>query len=96
MRTTMSELNLRRATSLDQALGILRDENRTPIAGATDVYVALNYGTTGVRQFLDIWALDELRTIVKRDDTLEEVKVALAGNLCRYPMHRLVRNNECH
>lgn len=66
----MSEVNLRRATSLDEALGILRDENRTPIAGATDVYVALNYGTTGVRQFLDIWALDELRTIVKRDDTL--------------------------
>ena len=70
MRTTMSEVNLRRATSLDEALGILSQESRTPIAGATDVYVALNYGTTGVRQFLDIWALDELRTISKRDDTL--------------------------
>ena len=66
----MSEVNLRRATSLDEALGILSQENRTPIAGATDVYVALNYGTTSVRQFLDIWALDELRTIVKRGDTL--------------------------
>ncbi len=66
----MSEVDLRRATSLDEALGILRDEKRTPIAGATDVYVALNYGTTNDRRFLDIWALDELRTIMKRDDTL--------------------------
>ncbi len=41
-----------------------------PVAGATDVYVALNFGTLVPKQFLDIWALDELRTIVKRDDTL--------------------------
>lgn len=70
MKTGVSEVDLRRATSLDEALGILREEKRTPIAGATDVYVALNFGTMGSRQFLDIWALDELRTIVKRDDTL--------------------------
>jgi xanthine dehydrogenase small subunit len=70
MRTTISELDMRRATSLDEALGILRDERRMPVAGATDVYVAVNFGTIVPRQFLDIWALDELRTISKRDDTL--------------------------
>jgi len=34
------------------------------------VYVAVNFGTIVPRQFLDIWALDELRTISKRGDTL--------------------------
>jgi len=70
MKTAVSEMDLRRATSLDEALHILRDERRMPIAGATDVYVASNFGTLVQRQFLDIWALDELRTIVKRGDTL--------------------------
>ena len=70
MKTLMSELDLRRAVSLDEALGILRDEKRTPIAGATDVYVGLNFGTFAPRRFLDIWALDELRTISIHEDRL--------------------------
>ena len=70
MRTAMSELDLRIATSVKDALTILRDEPRTPIAGATDVYVALNFGTLAPRQFLDIWELDELRTISIHEDTL--------------------------
>lgn len=70
MKTAVSEMNLRKANSVSEALQILRDEKRMPIAGATDVYVASNFGTLVERQFLDIWALDELRTIVKRDDTL--------------------------
>src|SRR5690242_9743316 len=41
-----------------------------PIAGATDVYVGLNFGILPVRRYLDIWALDELRGITVRDDTL--------------------------
>ena len=32
---------------------MLRDERRTPIAGATDLYVALNFGTLTPRQFVD-------------------------------------------
>ena len=70
MKTPLSELDLRRATNLDDALGILGEEQRTPVAGATDVYVALNFGTFAPRRFLDIWALDELRTISTHDDTL--------------------------
>jgi CO/xanthine dehydrogenase FAD-binding subunit len=70
LKTPLSELDLRRAVSLDEALGILRDEQRTPIAGATDVYVALNFGTLAPRRFLDIWALDELRTISIHEDRL--------------------------
>lgn len=70
MKTPLSELDLRRATTLDEALSIIRDEQRTPVAGATDVYVALNFGTFAPRRFVDIWALDELRTISHHDGAL--------------------------
>ncbi len=49
---------------------MVRDEERVPIAGATDVYVALNFGTLTARRFVDIWAVDELRGITVRDDRL--------------------------
>jgi CO/xanthine dehydrogenase FAD-binding subunit len=70
VRTAISELDLRRASSVRDALALLRDERRTPIAGATDLYVALNFGTLVPRRFVDIWPLDELREISMREDTL--------------------------
>ena len=71
MRTAISELDLRRPTSLGEALTILRDDPpRTPIAGATDVYVAVNFGTLTTKRYLDIWSLDELRGITVSDDRL--------------------------
>jgi len=70
MRIATSQLDLRRASSLDNALDILRDRERTPIAGATDLYVALNFGTLVPKRFVDIWGLDELRGISVRDDIL--------------------------
>jgi len=35
----------------------------TPIAGCTDVYVGLHFGTVKQRRFIDLWNLDELRGI---------------------------------
>ena len=70
MRTAISELNLRRAASVSDALELLRDEQRTPIAGATDLYVALNFGTLAPRRFVDLWPLHELRQISMKQDTL--------------------------
>jgi len=70
MKTALTGLDLRRASTVDEALEILRNEKRTPIAGATDVYVALNFGTFAPRRFLDIWDLDELRTISIHGDML--------------------------
>ena len=52
------------------ALEIMRDEPRTPIAGATDVYVGLNFGTLVPRRFIDIWGISELRRIDVRDGQL--------------------------
>ncbi len=86
MRTAISGLDLRRASSLDDALAILRDDERTPIAGATDLYVALNFGTLGPRRFLDIWALDELRGISMRDDVLVIGALATYTSLMRSPL----------
>ena len=70
MKTALSTLELRRAHTLDDALAIMRTEHRVPIAGATDVYVGLNFGTLPSRRFLDIWPLDELRAISVLDDRL--------------------------
>lgn len=61
---------MRSASSLDEALSVLHDEPRTPIAGATDVYVSVNFGTLTTQRFLDIWGLDELRTISTHGDAL--------------------------
>ena len=70
VKTPVSTLELRRAHTLDDALAIMRSEHRVPIAGATDVYVGLNFGTVRAKRFLDIWPLDELRTISVVDDRL--------------------------
>jgi xanthine dehydrogenase small subunit len=80
MKTALSTLELRRARTLHDALAIMRDERRVPIAGATDVYVSLNFGTHPARQFLDIWGVDELRTISVREDRL------VLGALATYTM----------
>lgn len=50
---------------------MLRDEGPlTPMAGCTDLYVSLNFGTLRHERFLDLWRLRELRTIRVRGDIL--------------------------
>ena len=51
-------------------MDVMRAEHRVPIAGGTDLYVGLNFGTIKARRFLDIWPLDELRSISVSDDRL--------------------------
>jgi CO/xanthine dehydrogenase FAD-binding subunit len=53
-----------RPRSLRDAFRMLREEGPlTPMAGCTDLYVGLNFGTLGDRRFLDIWGLDALRGV---------------------------------
>jgi xanthine dehydrogenase small subunit len=53
--------------SLNEALRMLRDEGPlVPMAGCTDLYVALNFGTLRQTRFLDLWRLSELRGIARR------------------------------
>ncbi len=64
MPTPANALSLRRPKTLKAALAMLSDDpTLTPIAGCTDVFVGLNFGTLDKRRFLDLWGLDELRGI---------------------------------
>ena len=69
MPVAAETLALERPRSLKQALAMLGgDPALTPIAGCTDVYVGLHFGTLSDRRFLDLWDLGELRGIsVERD-----------------------------
>jgi xanthine dehydrogenase small subunit len=86
VRTATSGLDLRAASSLDEALMILRDDPRMPVAGATDVYVAVNFGTLEPKRLLDIWALDELREISLRGETVVIGALATYTSLIRSPI----------
>jgi len=69
MATALSSLSLLRPGSLHDALHMLRDEGPlTPIAGCTDVYVGLHFGTMPHKRFIDLWRLKELHGIsIDRD-----------------------------
>lgn len=57
--------------TLGDALRMLRDEGSVvPVAGCTDLYVSLNFGTLNQTSFMNLWRLDELRGIDKRQDGL--------------------------
>jgi CO/xanthine dehydrogenase FAD-binding subunit len=85
MRTAISELDLRRAKTIDDALAMASD-GRTPIAGATDLFVALNFGTLTTRRFVDIWGLSDLRYIVAGGDTLVIGTLATYTDAIRSPL----------
>ena len=71
MRTSTRDFTLRRARTLDAALAVLRDEPGTvPIAGCTDVYVALQFGQRPGTAYLDLTPLKGLRRITERDGRL--------------------------
>lgn len=67
MRTALSSLSLVRPRTLADGLTRLSDDPAlVPLAGCTDLYVALNFGTLGAPGFLDLWPLRELRGIRRR------------------------------
>ncbi len=89
MRTAISGLELRAPRTLRDALRMLRDDGSlTPLAGATDLYVALNFGTLETSRFLDLWRLDQLRRITLRDGMLSIGALATYSAIIR---SRLVR-----
>ena len=64
MPARVDRLTLERPRSLKAALSLLAGDPRlTPIAGCTDVYVGLHFGTVKEQRFIDLWNLDELRGI---------------------------------
>jgi CO/xanthine dehydrogenase FAD-binding subunit len=71
MQGTVAGRNLLEPRSVADALRMLRDEGPlVPMAGCTDLYVALNFGTLRPTRFLNVWSLDALRGIEVRGETL--------------------------
>ena len=70
---------------------MLRDDGPlTPLAGATDLYVAVNFGTLDSSRFINLWGLDPLRRISRRNDTLRIGALATYSALIH---SRLVRRH---
>jgi len=65
---------------------MLAEEARTPIAGATDLYVSLNFGTLASRRFVDLWGIEELRGIDVRSDTLVMGALTTYTDIIRSPL----------
>jgi len=75
--------------SLADALKMLRDEGPlTPLAGCTDLYVALNFGTLKDVRFLNLWGLERLRRIGIRAGMLAIGALATYTDLIRSPVVR--------
>lgn len=71
MKAALSSLSLLRPATLRDALQMMRDDGAlTPIAGCTDVYVNLHFGTASERRFIDLWPLPELRGIRREGKSL--------------------------
>ena len=89
MKTAIRPLELRRPATVREALVMLRDDGPlTPLAGATDLYVSLNFGTLPATRFVDLWPLDALRRIQMRGAVLSIGALATYTSLTR---SRLVR-----
>ena len=89
MRTAISSLKLLEPKTLSEALVMLRDEPpMTPLAGGTDIYVNLNFGTAKETRYLNLWYLDSLRCIAMRGKTLSVGALATYTDLIRSPLVR--------
>ena len=89
MQSALSHCRLLEPRTLTDALARLRDEGRVvPMAGCTDLYVALNFGTLKDQRFLNLWRLDTLRGIGLRDSGLWIGALATYSDLLRSPLIR--------
>jgi CO/xanthine dehydrogenase FAD-binding subunit len=85
----VSRLFLLEPKSLTDGLRMLRDEGPlVPVAGCTDLYVGLHFGTVPARRFLDLQGLDELRGIRRLGQTLVVGALATYTDLIRSPLVR--------
>ena len=89
MPLPLSSLTLLRPHTLRDALHMLRDEGPlTPIAGCTDVYVNLHFGTAKERRFIDLWPIPELRGITADRHTLRLGALTTYSDIIASPLLR--------
>lgn len=76
-------MSLVRPRSLKAALSLLTsDPTLMPIAGCTDVYVGLHFGTMNQKRFIDLWSLNELRGISVTRDVLRIGALTTYTEIC--------------
>jgi CO/xanthine dehydrogenase FAD-binding subunit len=84
MLSLISHRTLLEPRSLADALKSLRDDGPlVPMAGCTDLYVSLNFGTLKDARFLNLWRLPALRTIEMRGGLLSIGALATHTDLIR-------------
>src|SRR4026209_1027540 len=89
MQGSISNRSLLEPASLRAALRMLRDEGPPArLAGCTDLYVTLNFGTLGATRFLDLWRLRPLRGIALRDGMLSIGALATFTDIMQPPLLR--------
>ena len=89
MATAVGRLSLLEPRSLGEALRLLRDEGPlVPLAGCTDLYVGLHFGTVPQQRFLDLQGLRALRGLRLRGDTLVIGALATYTEILRSPLVR--------
>jgi xanthine dehydrogenase small subunit len=89
MAGSISHRSLLQPRSLNDALKMLRDEGPlVPMAGCTDLYVSLNFGTLKDTRFLNVWGLGGLRAIEVRGEVLTIGALATHTDLVRSPLVR--------
>jgi xanthine dehydrogenase small subunit len=90
MAAIVSRLALLQPRTLEEALRLLRDERPlVPLAGCTDLYVGLHFGTLREPRFLDLQGLRALRGIHRRGETLVIGALATYAELIASPLvHR--------
>jgi xanthine dehydrogenase small subunit len=87
VKTALTALDLRQPRTLGEALAMLRDDGPlVPLAGCTDVYVALEFGTLPARRFMDLSRLRELRGIEALDGGLRIGAGATYTEIIRSPL----------
>jgi CO/xanthine dehydrogenase FAD-binding subunit len=73
--------------SLREGLAICRDEESVmPIAGCTDVYVSLNFGTLKQTRFMNLWRLKELRGVDRQEGRVRIGALTTYTELIRSPL----------
>ena len=89
MQGSISNRSLLEPRSLTDALRMLRDEGPlVPMAGCTDLYVSLNFGTLKDTRFINLWRLESLRRITARGDILSIGALATFTDIIRAPLVR--------
>jgi CO/xanthine dehydrogenase FAD-binding subunit len=89
MATALSSLALLQPRNLDEALRLLRDEGPlVPLAGCTDLYVGLHFGTVPGPRFLDLQGLRALRGVRLHADRLVIGALTTYAELIESPLVR--------